>query len=74
MSEVVAATTLDQDKGNVIGKHIKPAEFKQKLEQKLQQQSSSSAANAAGGIKKFMDNVTYDQEGYVKVNTVSRWR
>ena len=62
MAEITAKTaqanrSSPDDKGNIIGKHIQPEE----LQQKMQQACKLSEAP----VKKFLQNVTYDQEGYV---------
>ncbi|XP_034235810.1 proline dehydrogenase 1, mitochondrial isoform X2 [Thrips palmi] len=62
MTEITALTaqankSSPDDKGNIIGKHIQPEE----LQQKLQQACKLSEAP----VKKFLQNVTYDQEGLI---------
>ncbi|KAK3927072.1 Proline dehydrogenase 1, mitochondrial [Frankliniella fusca] len=62
MAEITAKTaqanrSSPDDKGNIIGKHISP----EQLHQKLQQACKLSEAP----VKKFLQNVTYDQEGVI---------
>lgn len=62
MTEITAQTaqanrSSPDDKGNIIGKHIQP----QELQQKLQHACKLSEAP----VKKFLQNVTYDQEGLI---------
>lgn len=62
MAEITAKSaqanqSSPDDHGNIIGKHIQ----KEELHQKLQQACKLSEAP----VKKFLQNVTYDQEGYV---------
>ena len=56
-AKTVQANSSPDDKGNIIGKHIQPEE----LQQKLQQACKLSEAP----VKKFLQNVTYDQEGLI---------
>ncbi|XP_052126514.1 proline dehydrogenase 1, mitochondrial isoform X9 [Frankliniella occidentalis] len=62
MAEITAKTaqanrSSPEDKGNIIGKHISP----EQLHQKLQQTCKLSEAP----VKKFLQNVTFDQEGLI---------